>query len=676
LPGRVTKIPERPPPDAVAHRLRQALAFHQSGNLADAERAYRAILVESPKHFEALHMLGVLHYQTGRYQAAVDLIRAAIACDSTVATAFLNLGPPLQRLGRFDDALASYDQALRLKPDYPNALLNRGNVLQDVHRYAEALASYDRALSQRPGFLLALYNRGNVLLDLERVDEAIASYDRVLSLKPDFRQALYNRGIALQELKRHEEAASSFEQLFALAPDHPYVKGRLLHAQMHCCDWTDLESAIRSIDTDVRAGKLVVEPFVYQGISSSPADLRACAEITVRERFPQAPVLLWNGERHHNTRIRVGYVSGEFRNQATSILMAELFEIHDRSRFELFAIDNGWDDGSALRRRIEGAFDEIVDIAQVGDREAASLIRQRNIEILVNLNGYFGRARERLFSHRPSPVQVNYLGFPGTLGASYIDYIIADATVIPPGEDACYAEKVVRLPDTYQPNDRARAIAGRAPARGEVGLPDAGFVFCCFNNNYKITPDVFGLWMRLLTSVPGSVLWLLQDNAAAARNLRSEAQRHSVAPERLVFAPRIDLSLHLARHRLADLFLDTLPYNAHTTASDALWAGLPVVTCLGSAFAGRVASSLLNAVGLPELVTRSLEDYEALARNLATAPSLLTALRDKLWRNRMSFPLFDTDRFRRHIELAYVAMWERYQRGEPPSAFSIDVTLR
>ena len=327
-----------------------------------------------------------------------------------------------------------------------------------------------------------------------------------------------------------------------------------------------------------------------------------CAQLYAALRFPPAPTPLWRGERSSNPRIRVGYVSGEFRHQATSILMAELFELHDRGRFELFAFDNGMDDGSEIRRRVVAAFDEMVDISRLPDAAAAAAIRARRVDILVDLNGYFGRARQGIFALRPCPIQVNYLGFPGTIGVDYVDYIIADPIVIPPEHRPFYTEKVVHLPETYQVNDRKRRIAERTPTRGEVGLPEAGFVFCCFNNNYKITPTVFDVWMRLLGQVAGSVLWLLEDNPTAARNLRREAQARGIAPERLVFAPRVRLDEHLARHRLADLFLDTLPCNAHTTASDALWAGLPILTALGSAFPGRVAASLLYAAGLPELV--------------------------------------------------------------------------
>ncbi len=346
--------------------------------------------------------------------------------------------------------------------------------------------------------------------------------------------------------------------------------------------------------------------------------------------------------------------------------MAELFELHAHDRFEIIAFDNGWDDGSDIRRRIREAFDEIVDIARMGDREAAVAVRSREIDILVSLNGYFGDARQGVFAHRPSPVQVNYLGFPGTLGADCIDYLIADATVIPDASREHYCEKIAYLPDCYQANDRKRAIADRTFSREELGLPESGFVFCCFNNAYKITPSVFDGWMRILGRVPGSVLWLLEDDPAAARNLLKGAGTRGIAPERLVFAARLSTPEHLARHRAADLFVDSLPYNAHTTASDALWAGLPLLTRIGTTFPGRVAASLLRAIDLAELVTTTQEEYEALAVELATHPQRLAQIRSKLEHNRSTAPLFDTPRFTRNIEDLYVQMVERHRAGLPP----------
>ena len=619
-----------------------------------------------------------VHYERGNAllnlnqpEQAVANYDRALQLKPDFAEAFYKRGNALLNLNQPANAVASYDRALQLKPDYADALYNRGLALQDLKRPQEAVASYDRVLRIKPDDAEALNNRGNALRDLKRFEDALASYDHALSFKPGYVDALHNRGLVLLDLKRPEDAVQSYARLYALAPDYDFIKGKLLHAKMLCCDWERFIPFTESIKKDIRAGKKSADPFGYQGISNSAQDMKFCAELYAAEYYPRSLTQLWTGERYNNTKIRIGYLSGEFRDQATSILMTGLFELHDKNRFELFAFDNGWDDSSDIRGRIVKAFDEIVDITGIGDREAAVTIKQRQIDILVNLNGYFGRERQGVFSYKPCPIQVNYLGFPGTLGTDYIDYIIADPRVIPSNHEAYYTEKVVYLPDTYQVNDSKRPIAERTPTRAEFKLPETNFVFCCFNNNYKITPDIFDIWMRLLNKVAGSVLWLLEDNATASHNLRREAGQRGVASERLVFAARISLDRHLARHSLADLFLDTLPSNAHTTASDALWAGLPVLTCMGDAFAGRVAGSLLNAIGLPELITHSLENYEALALKLATTPAMLSEIRVRLARNRATYPLFNTTRFRRHIESAYITMWERYQNGEAPVSFAV-----
>jgi predicted O-linked N-acetylglucosamine transferase (SPINDLY family) len=351
--------------------------------------------------------------------------------------------------------------------------------------------------------------------------------------------------------------------------------------------------------------------------------------------------------------------------------MTELWELHDRSRFELMAFDNGWDDDSPRRARIAAAFDEMIDITRLSDPEAAALVSRREIDIFVNLNGFFGEMRQGIFARRPSPVQVNYLGFPGTLGASYMDYLIADETVIPVSSRRWYTEKIATLPGCYQPNDRRRPIADRVPSRAELGLPPDGFVFCCFNKNYKITPRLFDVWMRLLAQIDSSVLWLIQDNQVSADNMRREATARGVAAERLVFSKRCPLADHLARHRAADLFLDTLPYNAHTTASDALWAGLPVLTAVGTTFPGRVGASLLKAIGLSEMIVPDLQQYEARALELARNRPLLDAVRRKLAANRATAPLFDTPRFARYIEEAYLRMHERQLAGLPPDHIEV-----
>jgi predicted O-linked N-acetylglucosamine transferase (SPINDLY family) len=414
-----------------------------------------------------------------------------------------------------------------------------------------------------------------------------------------------------------------------------------------------------------------VAPFTLLAYCDDPALHRQCAETFVADRMPERPEPMWRGPPVRHDKIRVAYLSADFHQHATAYLVAELFELHDRARFEIFGLAFDWDDGSAVRRRLVKSFDQFHDVRTRSNQEVARLLHQNEIDIAIDLKGHTGDARLGIFAYRGAPIQASYLGYPGTIGAPFIDYIVGDPVVTPLDHAPFYVEKIVQLPDCYQVNDRKRAIPDETPSRAEAGLPADGFVFCCFNNNYKITAPVFDVWMRLLQAVPGSVLWLLRDNAAAERNLRREAQARGIDPARLVFADRTDLASHLARHRRADLFLDTAPYNAHTTASDALWAGVPLITCRGNAFAGRVGASLLHAVGLGELVTDSLADYEALARRLATDKAQLAGVRQRLADNRLTCRLFDADRFRRHIEAAYSTMWEIWQRGEPPKGFAV-----
>jgi len=772
--------------------MAQAQALHRSGDIARAEAVYREVLRRAPRHFDALHSLGMVAFQAGHPQAAADLIAQALAVDPQDAGAHGNLGYALHMLGRHDEALQSLDRALALQPELLEALNNRGNTLSALGRHDESVASFDRALALRPDYVEAAYNRGNALHAAGRLQDALASYDTVLAARPDIAQAhnnrarvlqdlgrqgdalagydralalmpqylhalvgrgtarlalkqpaaaladfdaalrmapqhagahegrggalfalrragdavlaftrsldidgtrldariqranaayelrryedamadldavlaqtpdvagvVCNRGNVLLELKRYDQAARAFERVLALDADYPYALGKRVYAQTMACDWRDLDALVAQVEAGLAQGRAVIEPFAYAAIGTDPMGLRRCAELFAADQFPAQPALVAPGHRWGNARIRVGYLGGEFRNQATSILAVELFELHDKRRFEIVAFDNGWDDGSTLRRRIDAAFDEVVTIAALPDEDAARAVADRRIDILVNLNGWFGLGRTGVFARRPAPVQVNWLGFPGTVGAPYLDVIVADACTIPAGEEGAYVERVVRLPDSYQPNDRQRAIAA-APARASLGLPDDGVVFACFNNTYKINAATFASWMRILHAVDDSVLWLLQDNEAATANLRAAAVAHAIPARRLHFAPRIRLDEHLARHACADLFLDTLPYNAHTTASDALWAGLPVLSCRGSTFPGRVGASLLHALGLAdELLVQDASAYEARAIELARDPARLAQLRERLAQARTTAPLFDTPAFARALEQAYEAM--------------------
>ena len=656
---------------ASARFIEEGKRWQREGRLDRARALYLEALSANPQDAEAMHRLGILCVQENDPPRGVEWIKKSIAINQYAAAPHNNLGVALAALGRFDEAVDAYGAAIAIDPGDVDALNNRGNALYELHRLGEALASYDRALAIQPNDAEVLNNRANVLCALNRHADALVSYDRALAIMPNYAHALNNRGNVLRALDRHEDAIADLQHLLNVQPDYEYARGELFDSKLRCCDWRDYEQVVETIKKEVAAGRRAVYPFNFLTISESSSDQLRCARTYGDHKFPTPKSSMGRDEWRPHERIRVAYLSADYHNSATSELMLGLFEAHDQARFETTAISYGPDSEDEKRKRLKGAFGRFIDVRGQSDRQTALLMRRLEIDIAVDLKGYTQDCRPGILAFRPSPVQVAYLGYPGTMGAAHIDYIIADALVIPDDQRACYTEKVVYLPHSYQANDSNRPIAPSAPTRREAGLPESGFVFCCFNSCYKFTPAVFDVWMRLLLEVEGSVLWLLDCDAAATRNLRRNAELRGVAANRLVFAPLIKNADHLARLRLADLCLDTTPYNAHTTASDALWAGLPVLTMLGSSFAGRVAGSLLKAVGLPELITDDLEGYEATALRLARDESALTAIKAKLARNRLTFPLFDTDRFRRNIESAYRTMWERSQRGEPPASFAV-----
>jgi protein O-GlcNAc transferase len=665
--------------EALKYNSQSATAFSNIGFALDALNRHKEAIVSfdralalKPDYAEAYNNRGNALASLNRHKESLISFDRALALKPDYAEAYYNRGNSLHDLKAYEEAIESFDRALALKPGYPEAFYNRGNCLYRLKRYRDAVSSFDRALALKPGYAKALCNRGNALHDLNRYEEALASFEQVLALDPNHFDALSNRGSALMTMQRYGEAIKDFERLLSIDPDYKYARGKLLHSRMRHCDWTSFDQQRSRIQSEVHAGKLSIMPFELIGVTESAGDQLLCSQILVKDKYPLSSTPLWQGERYKHDKIRIAYLSADFRDHATSYLLAGLFEQHDSERFETVAVSFGPAIPSNMRTRLEAAFRQFIDVRRANDRAISSLLRELEIDIAVDLMGYTKDCRPEILASRPAPIQVNYLGYPGTMGADFIDYILADRFVIPDNQRQSYSESVVYLPDTYAANDSKRRIADQTPTRAEVGLPETGFVFCSFNNSYKITPYVFDIWMRLLGNVEGSVLWLLATNTSAVENLRREAEARGIQSDRLVFAPRVKLEDHLARHRLADLFLDTLPCNAHTTASDALWAGLPLVTCLGSTFAGRVAGSLLNAIGLQELITRALTDYEALALRLAQDRDALAAIKATLAQNRYSYPLFNTSRFRRHIEAAYVTMWQRYQAGEPPVDFAVE----
>jgi protein O-GlcNAc transferase len=651
--------------------LMRAAAACERGQNAEAEQLCAAVLDAQPGHFGALQILALAQSRRGDLVAALLTCEKALAIRPDCAKTLHVRGAVLQELGRLEEAVASYDRTLAIWSDYPETHYNRAVTLHELRRYEEALAGYDHALAIRPAHASSFHNRGNTLHALERFQEALESYDAALAIEPGRAGTFNNRGYALQKLKRHGEALASFETALALDPAHPHALGGLADCALKLCDWRRRDEIAAALRRDVSEARSIVYPFVLLACSDDAALHFDAARQFIHSRIPIAPPPLWRGDIWRNDRIRLAYVSADFRSHPVAHLIAEVFELHDRSRFEVIGMSLGSDDGSALRARLVKAFDRFYDVRNTTDRDVALMLNEFRTDIVVDLTGYTMGCRPEILASRPAPIAVNYLGYPGTMGAAFIDYVIADPIVAPFDRQPCYAEKIVHLPDSYQANDRKRAIAAAVPSREACGLPASGMVFCCFNSAWKISPALFDVWMRLLREVDGSVLWLLHELEEAEANLCREAAARGVDPARLIFAVRMAPEDNLARHRLADLFLDTLPYNAHTTASDALWAGLPVITCRGESFAGRVAASLLHAAGLGDLVTSSLEEYELLALKLARDGSLRADIKRRLEQNRLQYPLFDSARFCRNIETSYETMWGCWQRGESPARFAV-----
>jgi predicted O-linked N-acetylglucosamine transferase (SPINDLY family) len=640
-----------------AGRYREALA------VMDREASLR------PANARSLNNRGTVLVKLGRVDEAIHAFRQAEALDRNNPEILTNLAFAFQALRRLEDAHDMFSRVVALKPRDVEAWNNRGNCLREMNMPAAALADFDQAhalASGNPGILL---NRANTLMTMGKLDEALAWYDVLLKAHPNFAAARVARASVFERKHRLRHAIADLEDAKRLNSDYPYLSGRLLHLKVMTADWRDLAPAKKELDAAVAAGKRATEPFIYHGLSNSPADLQKCARIYTEHRFTSAPRLAAPQARKPGP-IRVGYVSGEFHNHATTLLSIGLFENHDPSRFEIFAFDNGASDGSAVRARFEAAVPKIVPIAGVSDQKAAQLIAAAGIDILVNLNGYVGLHRTGIFALKPAPLQVNYLGFPGTMGAAYMDYILADKQLIQEDEQQFYDEKIAWLPDSYQINDDRRPIPEQTE-RTAHGLPDEAFVFCQLNAAYKTTPEIFAVWMRLLGELENSVLWLLADNHEYAGNLRRAAAAHGINANRLIFAPKLPHHEHVARLPLADLFLDTFPCSAHTIASEALWAGLPLLTCRGATFAGRVAASLLQAAALPEFIAHDLSDYESKALAFARDPELLKKLRSRLEQNRRSCALFDTRATTRQIESAFATMVARQQTGLAPESFHV-----
>ena len=704
----------------ISEALAIAIEHHQAGRLQNAEQIYRQILEVDPDHAEALHLLGVIAHQSGRHEQAIEQIErairlnggrsafhsnlgeayravqdlpAAIACfrralqiDPLSAKAVNNLGIALKDQEQLVEAIDCFQQALRIKPDYAEACYNLGTALAEQGQRAEAIRCYQQALQLKPDYGDAYNNLGNLWFNQGQFANAMTCYEQALALQPNLARTHYNLGNTRKEQGRFLEAIACYRRALELNPDHAAALGELIHRLQHVCLWTELADlerrALESLEQPLSGGGVAgpLTPFCLLTFATPPttaAQQQSGARRWVEQRFAAEMKIGQQASPRVAvdplSKITVGYLSTDFRAHPVGYQIAELIEKHDRRRFNIYGYSYGNDDDSEIRRRLVSGFDRFVDLHDAATTRTAEQIAADGVQILVDLTGHTGNTRTGIPAVRPAPIQVNYLGYPGTLGAPFMDYILVDDFVVPSDRQPYFSEQLVHLPGCFLVTDSQREVASRTPTRAECGLPETGFVFCSFNNSYKIAPEMFDVWMELLRDVPESVLWLSESNVHVPVNLRREATARGVAPDRLVFAPRLPAAAdHLARYRVADLFLDTYPYNAHATASDALWAGCPVLTRVGETFPSRVAGSLLRTIGLPELITSGRDEYREQALRLARDRELLAGVRSRLEANRRTSSLFDTDRFARNLERAFTNMWKTHCRGAKACAFRVE----
>jgi len=656
---------------SIALEPEYAEAHYNRGNaLFDLTRyeqaieSYRNAIEFKAEHALAHNNQGLAWWRLGRHDAAIACYEKAIAIQPTNAEAYNNRGHALRDLRRFLAAIDSYDTAIELRRDYAEAHNGRGSALAGLKQYQGALQSYDRAIAVHPVFAEAHLNRGNVLHELGQSARALINYDAAIGLNPRLAQAYCQRGESLRIMGEFEAAVASLDLAFSLEPDLKFIRGLRRHLKMRLCDWRDFDTDVQQIMAGIERGAAVCAPFPLLALSDSAALQRSAARIYVREECPPDPSLPVIPRRPRRGKIRIGYISPDFRNHPVSLLLADVIETHDRSAFELWALSIGPASSGEIASRLRKAFDRFIQVNAHSDLEIALLCRTSELDIAVDLGGFTAGCRPTIFALRVAPLQVSYLGYLGTMANSCIDYLIADAITVPPETRAHYSEKILYLP-SYQANDSKRRVADKVFSRAELGLSDSSFVFCCTNTSYKITPATFAGWMRILGRVRNGVLYLCADLPIIEINLRREAARLGVDPGRLIFGKALPNPEYLARYRAMDLFLDTSPYNGGATASDALWAGLPVLTCRGEAFASRMAASLLTAIGMPELIASTQPRYEELAVEFATVPGRLADIKQRLAEHRPTALLFDTRQFTQQLEAGYRQIHARYQAGLP-----------
>lgn len=640
-------------------KLSAAIELHRNGDVIQAIDLYSSLMIENKEDAQLLFLVGVAHLQINKLETSLEYLKKSIAIYPQNPSSYYNLGLVYQELENFEGAVKEYKRAIQLEPDYAEAYFNLGVSLSHLKRLNKALESFDRAISINPNDPEIHSNRGIIFKELRLFEEALECYNRALKLDPNMAEVYSYRGAVNTSLRRYKDALMDIREALKLKPDIKYILSSFIQRKSKICDWSDYDKDLNQLIIHIKEFKKSALPFDILALTDDPSLQKKSAEIFALDKYPKIGISHETKKFYEHNKIRIGYFSSDFHNHATMHLIADLFDYHNKDEFELYAFSFDSSASDEWRERIKLNFKEFIDVTNKSEKEIALISKELEIDIAIDLKGYTEDARPSIFAYRAAPIQVNYLGYPGTMGSKDIDYIIADVHVIPENNKQNFTEKIVYLPNTYQANVTKRNISNKDFTREEMGLPSNAFIFCSFNNNWKITPEIFSSWMRILKSVEGSVLWLLSDNIYAVENLKKEAVLRGLNSDRLIFAPFMPIEEHLKRIQLADLFLDTFPYNAHTTASDSLRAGLPLITKMGNTFPSRVASSLLNVIGLSELITITQEEYENLAILLATDKAKLRDIKNKLLNNLETSYLFNSKLFTQHIEMAYKEMYKR-----------------
>ena len=611
--------------------LKKAVNLYEKGQLNSAKEIALNIYNSKPDYFDNLRLLNFIHFKNGDFSDAIKII----------------------------------NEAIKINPNFAELYNEKANALNELKKLEESIKNYDEAIKINPNYADAYYNKGLVLHQLNKFELAIENYDEAIKINPNYARAYNNKGYALQKIKKLDESIKNFSTTLKINPNFDFLFGELIHAKNKICDWETLDQDLKLLNDQIFKKKKITTPFPTLQLFDSPLIQKISAEIWTKEKYSNKKKIKIFKKIVGNKKIRIGYYSPDFYNHAMAYLLSGLFESHDKSKFELFGFSFGPEKNDEMSKRIPKAFDKFIKIHSKNDSEVALLSNELKIDIAVDLSCFTANNRIGIFSKRCAPIQINYLGYPGTSGTDFIEYIIADKILIPKKNQKYYSEKIIYFPDTYQVRDSSQKISKKKFTRNELDLPKKGIVLCCFNQSYKITPKVFKIWIRLLKNIKGSVLWLLEDNLTATKNLKKEAELRGVKSERIIFAKRLPLSDHLARHKVADLFIDTFPYTAHTTCSDALWSSLPVITRMGESFASRVAGSILSAIDLKELITHTEDEYEKLIYQYATNPKKLKKIKKKLEKNKVTKPLFNTKLFTKNIETAYKIIYKNYYSNLP-----------